>query len=204
MPTHLAYAKISGTLAIVSTVADGKNAGCLINSVMQVAGGKLAISISKDNFTCQSIQKSGLFTVCLLTQDVAGQVLADFGFKSSAELNKFASYASVNDKKGVPSLTQDIGARFACNVTDTLDVGSHLLFIGSVYEVEKRSDAPILTTEYYKTVKEGQIPQNAPSHSTGEPGWKCSVCGYILESDTIPDDFKCPICGRGPNMLVKR
>lgn len=204
MPTHLAYEKISGTLAIVSTVSEGKNAGCLVNSVMQVAGGKLAVSINKNNFTCQVIQQSGLFTVCLLTQEVSGQVLADFGFKSSAQLNKFSSYAHVKDKKGVPYIAQDTGARFSCEVTDTLDVGSHILFIGSVYEVEKRSDSPILTTEYYKTVKEGQIPQNAPSHSTGEPGWRCTVCGYILESETIPDNFKCPICGRGPNVLVKR
>ncbi len=27
-------------------------------------------------------------------------------------------------------------------------------------------------------------------------GFICTVCGYILESDTLPDDFVCPICRR--------
>lgn len=201
---HKAYDKISGTLSIVSTAHEGKLSGCIINSVLLAAGGKLAISVSKDNFTCGEIEKSGLFTVALLTQEVQGQVIADFGFKSSAQLNKFASWAYVKDKKGVPCLTQDVAARFACRVTDKVDLNSHILFIGTAYEVEARSESPVLTTEYYKTAKEGQVPAAAPSHVTGEPGWRCSVCGYILESDEIPDDFKCPICGRGPNMLVKR
>ena len=203
MPSK-AYDKISGTLAILSTANEGKLSACLINSVLQVAGGKIAVSVSKDNFTCGQIEASGLFTVALLTQDVQGQVLKDFGFRTSAQLNKFTSWAYVKDKKGVPSLTQDIAARFACRVSDRIDLNTHILFIGTVYEAEVRSEAPVLTTEYYKTVKEGEIPPAAPSASTGEPGWRCSVCGYILESDEIPDDFKCPICGRGPNMLVKR
>ena len=24
--------------------------------------------------------------------------------------------------------------------------------------------------------------------------WKCKVCGYIYEGDTLPADFKCPVC----------
>lgn len=199
-----AYDKLDSTIAILSSAHEGKLAGCIVNSVVQVAGGKFSVAVNKDNFTCGIIEKSGLFTIALLTQDVAGQVIADFGFKSSEQLNKFASMAHVKDKKGVPCLTQDIAARIACRVTDSLDIGSHILFVGTVYEVENRMDTPVLLTSYYNSVKEGQVPKNAPAATTGEPGWRCSVCGYILESDEIPDDFKCPICGRGPNMLVKR
>lgn len=200
---NTAYDKISGTLAILSTANGAKLSGCLINSVTQVARGKIAVSVSKDNFTCGEIEKSGLFTVALLTQEVQGQVLTDFGFRTSSQLNKFASWAYVKDKKGVPCLTQDIAARFACRVSQAIDLSSHILFIGNTYEVEAKSNVPVLTTEYYKTVKEGEIPTASPTSNTGEVGWRCSVCGYILESDEIPDDFKCPVCGRGPNMLVK-
>lgn len=24
--------------------------------------------------------------------------------------------------------------------------------------------------------------------------WKCKVCGYIYEGETLPEDFTCPIC----------
>ena len=33
---------------------------------------------------------------------------------------------------------------------------------------------------------------------TAEPekkkGFVCGICGYVLESDTLPDDYICPIC----------
>ena len=25
-------------------------------------------------------------------------------------------------------------------------------------------------------------------------GWICTVCGYIYEGETLPDDFVCPTC----------
>lgn len=28
-------------------------------------------------------------------------------------------------------------------------------------------------------------------------GWRCSLCGYIVELDELPDDFTCPMCGMG-------
>ena len=27
-------------------------------------------------------------------------------------------------------------------------------------------------------------------------GFVCKICGFVLESDTLPDDFVCPICRR--------
>ena len=24
--------------------------------------------------------------------------------------------------------------------------------------------------------------------------WKCKICGYIYEGETLPEDFVCPIC----------
>lgn len=25
--------------------------------------------------------------------------------------------------------------------------------------------------------------------------WRCTVCGHIYDGDTIPRDYKCPVCG---------
>jgi len=30
---------------------------------------------------------------------------------------------------------------------------------------------------------------------TKKKGCGCTICGYVHESDTLPDDFICPICG---------
>ena len=31
----------------------------------------------------------------------------------------------------------------------------------------------------------------------------CSICGYVYEGDSMPDDFKCPLCGVGPDKFNK-
>lgn len=28
--------------------------------------------------------------------------------------------------------------------------------------------------------------------------WRCVLCGYIYEGESLPEDFVCPICGAGP------
>ncbi|MCR5089726.1 MAG: MBL fold metallo-hydrolase [Oscillospiraceae bacterium] len=34
--------------------------------------------------------------------------------------------------------------------------------------------------------------------------WVCTVCGYVYEGDELPADFKCPVCGVGPDRFEKR
>ena len=31
--------------------------------------------------------------------------------------------------------------------------------------------------------------------------WKCSICGYIAEMDSIPSDYLCPLCGVGKDLF---
>ena len=33
--------------------------------------------------------------------------------------------------------------------------------------------------------------------------WKCKVCGYIYEGETLPANYKCPICGQGAEVFEK-
>ena len=35
-------------------------------------------------------------------------------------------------------------------------------------------------------------------------GFKCSVCGYIHESETLRDDFICPICRATADKFVRQ
>ena len=34
-------------------------------------------------------------------------------------------------------------------------------------------------------------------------GWRCTVCGYIYEGETLPANYKCPICGQGAEVFEK-
>ena len=31
--------------------------------------------------------------------------------------------------------------------------------------------------------------------------WVCTVCGYVYEGDTLPEGYKCPVCGVGANLF---
>lgn len=33
--------------------------------------------------------------------------------------------------------------------------------------------------------------------------WKCKVCGYVYEGDTLPEDYKCPICKQPASSFEK-
>ena len=50
-----------------------------------------------------------------------------------------------------------------------------------------------------------QIPCNEPDAKGDKQPmrkWKCSVCGYIYEGDTLPADFTCPICKQPASAFV--
>ncbi len=34
--------------------------------------------------------------------------------------------------------------------------------------------------------------------------WVCTVCGYVYEGEELPADFKCPVCGVGPDRFEKK
>ena len=70
----------------------------------------------------------------------------------------------------------------------TADLGTHVMFFGEVTDAEVLDKAAPMTYSYYHQVKKG---------------WRCSVCGYILESEIIPEDYVCPICGQGREKLEK-
>jgi len=45
------------------------------------------------------------------------------------------------------------------------------------------------------------VPAAAETRQTDEK-WVCSVCGYTHEGE-LPEDYKCPLCGVGPEKFVK-
>lgn len=33
--------------------------------------------------------------------------------------------------------------------------------------------------------------------------YRCRFCGYVYDGDTLPDDMKCPVCGREKDYFEK-
>ena len=55
-------------------------------------------------------------------------------------------------------------ALFSCRLVETVDVGTHLLFIGEVEDAQKLSDETPLTYDYYHKVLKGKTPPKASSY----------------------------------------
>jgi flavin reductase (DIM6/NTAB) family NADH-FMN oxidoreductase RutF len=143
------------------------------------------------------IQRSGRFGATVLTQEAPMELIRAFGFQSSKDVDKFTGYKTAQDQAGVDYVTQFAAARFSCVVEQTLDLGSHMLFIGRLEEAETLDSAQVMTYSYYHQVKKGSTPKNAPSYQkeTKKKGFRCTVCGYIAEMDELPPDYICPVCG---------
>ena len=200
-----AFFQMNYGLYLIGSKLEGKAAGCVVNTLAQVTAipEKMVVAVHKDNFTTGIIQKSGLFTGVALAKEASMDLIRTFGFRTSADTDKFSGFVTKADSCGVPYIAEQISARFSCKVTGQMDLGTHLLFLGEVYEAE-RFEAEPMTYSYYHRVIKGKAPKNAP---TWQPEQKASggkwICGYVYEGETLPDDFKCPVCGRGPEVFRK-
>lgn len=198
-----------------------KASGCIANTFQQVTSEppRVSVALNKDNYTAQIIQESGVFAATILAQNAPMELIGLFGFRSGKDVDKFAEVLHATDEQGVPFCTEDMVARFSVTVLDTVDVGSHVIFVGDVMESERLVDAEPLTYTYYHQIKGGKTPPKASSYQADEEkdaddvpassearssdeatprtSWRCAICGYIEIAEELPDDFKCPLCGQG-------
>lgn len=197
-----AFFSMSYGLYIVSSKANNKAAGCVVNTLAQVTSepARMSVTVNKDNYTARIIEDSGVFAGVVLSQNATMELIGKFGFGSSSDSDKFAGLRTAVDGNGVPYVTEQTVARFSCRVVDAVDVGTHVIFIGEVTEAQVIDrDAPPMTYAHYHLVKKGITPPKASSYQPEEnkKGFRCKICGYTLGSDNLPSDFVCPICGKG-------
>ena len=81
-----------------------------------------------------------------------------------------------------------MNAVLCAEVSQIIDLGTHLLFIADVSDAFVLNETPSATYAYYhKNIKPAPQAQK-------KKGWVCTICGYIYEGETLPDDFICPLC----------
>jgi flavin reductase (DIM6/NTAB) family NADH-FMN oxidoreductase RutF len=161
-----AFYKLTYGLYIISTAFEGKDSGCVVNTLAQVTSepAKVSVAINKNNFTEQQIEKSQRSAAVALTQDADIKLIGAFGFKSSKDTDKFSGLESARDAYGMPYITQNVAARLSCRVTDKLDLGTHMMLIAEVEDAEVLGEQEPLTYAYYQKFKKGTTPKNAPSY----------------------------------------
>ena len=158
--------KITYGLYVVSAQAEGQRSGCVVNTLQQVTAEpvRLAVTVNKDSLTCQLIQKAGRFAAVALDQRADMMAIGRFGFRTGRDMDKFEGIPCKEDAAGMPYPTATACAHYSCKVEQTVDLGTHLLFVDLAEESEILTEDEPLTYSYYRNVIKGLTPKGAPSY----------------------------------------
>ena len=153
-------------LYVVSAGTDEQKSGCVINTAVQVTATpiRLSVAVNKENVTADVIKAAGAFAVTAIDQTADMPFIGNFGFRTSANYDKFEKYEMALTEAGTPYCPEHACAMYDCKLIDTVDVGTHYLFIGEVVQTEKLSAETPLTYSYYHTTLKGKTPPKASSY----------------------------------------
>ncbi len=169
---------------------------CIINTAVQTASDPTRISIAsiKGGFTHDMIARTGQFNVSPITEEAEFDLFRRFGMSSGRDTDKLAGFEhTARSANGLLYLTKWANAFMSVKVTQSVDLGSHTLYIGELTDGEVLSSAPSATYTYYQTVIKARAPKPAPAKSAGPvKKWVCPVCGYVYEGPEPPES--CPLC----------
>lgn len=192
-------------LFVITTQNGDRDNGCISNTVAQVTAqpNRISVALNKGNFTTELIQHSGRFTASILSEAADFELFKHFGFQSGRTVDKFADFTDCRRvNNGTFAITRGTNAFISAEVEQTIDLGTHLLFIGLVTEMETLSDIPSATYNYYQANIKPK-PQPVGQTVEGKTIWRCSICGYEYVGEELPDDFICPICKHPASDFVK-
>jgi flavin reductase (DIM6/NTAB) family NADH-FMN oxidoreductase RutF/rubredoxin len=224
--------KVSYGLYIVSSGNKDKKNGFISNSVFQVTSEppQFAACCNKNNFTSEIIKKTGVFAVSVLQQEANKEIIGRFGYKSGKDIDKFEGIKFKFGETGCPIVLEESVAYLECKLKQLFDAGTHLIFIGELIEAQILDEnTEVLTYSYYRKVKNGIAPKNAPTYidkskltkeipKVKTAKYQCTACGFIYDPEKgdpdsgikpgtpfedIPDDWKCPVCGTEKSDFIK-
>ena len=193
--------KISYGLYIVSSKKDSKFNGQIANTVFQLTAEPptIGVCINKNNLTHEYIQESKVFTVSILSTQATMKFIGLFGFKCGRDIDKFKDVGYKIGKTGTSIVLNNTIGYLECEVINSMDAGTHTLFVGKLVDAEIINDKEPMTYEYYHKVLKGRAPKTATTYIKEEPEklnksdkpkkeskmakYKCTVCEYIYDPE---------------------
>ena len=188
--------KLSYGLFVLTTKSGDKVNGCITNTAIQVASdpNQISFAVNKSNYTHDLVMESRKANISVISEDAAFDLFKHFGFQSGRDVNKFSDFtdcaAALN---GIPYITKGTNAFFSIDVKQSIDLGSHTLFIGEIEDMQVLSSVPSATYTYYQENIKPK-PEAVGKTPDGQTVWRCKICGYEYVGEELPDDFICLIC----------
>ncbi len=176
MIDHRALHKLTYGMYIIGVAEGGDDNGQVSNTLFQVASEPLLVSvcINKVNRTHGMIQRSGAFTVSVLSTTAPMSLINLFGFHHGFDIEKFKEIPHRSADNGAPMVLSHTLAYIEVSVKSSLDAVSHTLFLGQVTNAGMLQEGEPMTYEHYRTVLKGYTPVTAPTFRPHErpPGIK--------------------------------
>ena len=163
MIDNRALADMTYGLFIVGATKDGKINAMIANSVFQVTAEppKIAIALNKQSLTHDYIKETGLFSIQAIAQGADMLFLGNFGFRTGKNYDKFAKVSYELSAQGLPIVLDNTLSWLSVKVNQTIDLGTHTMFIGLAEESKILKEGKPLTYDYYQMVLRGKTPRGA-------------------------------------------
>ncbi len=194
--------KLTYGLFVLSTRCYMRDNACIINTAQQVASSpdRISIAVNKANHTADMLQYTDDFTISVISEDADFSLFKRFGFCSGREVEKFDSFEDCKRvANGTYAITKGTNGYISAHIEQRIDLGSHILFVAIITDMESFSDVPSVTYGYYQS----NIKPKPVTKKDEKKVWRCSVCGYEYEGENLPNDFVCPICKHGASDFEK-
>ncbi len=188
-----ALTNIGYGLYVVTSNDGEKDNGLIVNTVTQLTDSpnRVAVTINKANYSYHVINQTKKMNVNCLSTSAPFAVFEKFGFQSGRNTDKFEGCEPLRSDNGLVFLPRHINSFMSLEVVQYVDLDTHGMFICEITEARVINDDPSMTYAYYhENVK--------PKPETeGKKGFVCTICGFIYEGDTLPEDYICPLCKHG-------
>ena len=176
--------------------------GCVVDAVSQVSAGDnplIAVAVMKNNYTNELMHKNETFALSVLGMNVNPDIIKTFGLNSMRDIDKFENIET-NDIENLKVIEDSLGYMI-CEKIDSIENETHTLFIGKLIEADVHKDGEAMSYSYYQEHKGELIKVKTEK---GQTAWVCTICGYVYYGEVLPDDYKCPACGVGPELFKKQ
>ena len=195
MDNKAMYKLSYGLFVLTAKVGDKEN-GCITNTAIQVASepNQISFAVNKANYTHDMVMQTKVANISVISEAADFSLFKHFGFQSGRDVDKFADFKDcAYAANGVPYITKGTNAYFSIEVKQTVDLGSHTLFIGEPMAMEVISEEASATYAYYQSNIKPK-PEAVRQTPEGQTVWRCKICGYEYVGEDLPDDFICPVC----------
>jgi flavin reductase (DIM6/NTAB) family NADH-FMN oxidoreductase RutF len=141
-------------IAAVTTSADGRSNGFIVNSAQRASLvpsiPRISLYISKPSFSHGLVLASGLVTVHLLRRD-QWDVVRALGLRSGRDVpDKLAGLEHGAGVTGCPVL-EDVRASFECRIVNTMDAGAATFVLGDVVDIRQHGTAgDVMTSTWFR------------------------------------------------------